>query len=175
MKEIEGLVCVGRNEHVAVLYGKSINYEEPTYEAFDTNGLTPFDTPEQAQAAAREISSKKGFGFTDVIIGKIRLLLAENPDDVSQLKGEGGYIALMKTDFDDWLLIGAFVEGKSLRMSSPGSPLRTNGLTPFLNIDEAIEAAEQAARQSETSATIAAFEFEETENTLDSQRQIRLF
>ena len=174
MKEIEGLVCVGRNEHVAVLYGKSINYGEQTYEAFNTNGLTPFDTPEQAQAAAREISAT-GFGFTDVIIGKIRLLLAENPDDVSQLKGEGGYIALMKTDYGDWLLIGAFVEGKSLRMSSPGSPLRTNGLTPFLDIDEAIEAAEQAARQSETSATIASFEFGETENTLDSQRQIRLF
>ena len=163
MKEIEGLVCVGRNEHVAVLYGKSINYEEPTYEAFNTNGLTPFDTPEQAQAAAREISAT-GFGFTDVIIGKIRLLLAENPDDVSQLKGEGGYIALMKTDFDDWLLIGAFVEGKSLRMSSPGSPLRTNGLTPFSDIDEAIEAAEQVARQAGTSATIASFEFEEIEN-----------
>ena len=166
---------MGRNEHVAVLYGKNINYKEPAYEAFNTNGLTPFDTPKQAQASVREISSKKGFGFTDVIIGKIRLLLAENPDDVTRLKGERGYIALMKTDYGDWLLIGAFVEGKSLRMSSPGSPLRTNGLTPFLDIDEAIEAAEQAARQSETSATIAAFEFEETENTLDNPRQIRLF
>ena len=60
-------------------------------------------------------------------------------------------------------------------MSSLGSPLSINGLIPFLDIDEAIEAAEQAARQSQTSATIASFEFEEIENTLDSQRQIRLF
>lgn len=123
----------------------------------------------------REISSKIGFGITDVIIGKIRLLLAENPDDVTKLKGERGYIALMKTDYDEWLLIGAFVEGKSLRMSSPGSPLQTNGLQPFSDIDEAIEAAEQAGRQADTSATIASFEFEEVENNPEIQRQIRLF
>lgn len=164
-----------RDERIAVLYGKSVHIKEQTFEAFNTNDLTPFDTPEQAQAAVREISSKIGFGITDVIIGKIRLLLAENPDDVTKLKGERGYIALMKMDYDEWLLIGAFVEGKSLRMSSPGSPLRTNGLTPFLDIDEAIEAAEQAARQSETSATIASFEFEEVENNPEIQRQIRLF
>ncbi len=100
MKEIEGLVCVGSDEKVSVLYGKSVHCQKQSFEAFQTNGLTSFDTPEQAQSAAREIASKKGFGFTYVIIGKIKLLLAENPDDVTKLEGEKGYIVLMKTDLD---------------------------------------------------------------------------
>ena len=158
MREIEGMVCVGRDERVSIIYGKSVHNENRSFDAIQLNDLTPFDSFENAQAAIGEILRQTL--FKDIKIGKIRLLVAENTDDAIKLKEKGSYIALMKDDYDYWLLIGEFVEGKSLRMSSPGSPFQTNGLQPFSNIDDAIEAARQVARQADTYVTIASFELE---------------
>ncbi|MCH7730773.1 hypothetical protein IID21_04650 [Patescibacteria group bacterium] len=164
MREVEGMICVGRTAKVDILYGRSVQVEGQTFEALKINGLIPFDTLENAKAAQEEISSKMP-SFSKVEIAKIKLSIVENSQELNLLEGREGFIVLMERDYGDWELIGEYVEGRWPRGSIPGTPLQMNGLQPFSNMAEAVETAKEATRQGDTYATIAYFEYEEVENT----------
>jgi len=160
MKEIEGIVCVGSNKDIDRLYGKSKGIEGQSFESFQSNGLVPFSSLQEARNARAEIEKKIG-SFTRVKLAKIKMTMVENREELEILRGKQDFIVLVERDFGDVELVGADVQGNINLYPRPGAPFQANGLQPFSDLNEAVDAALEHARQTDSKATISHIFYEE--------------
>lgn len=158
MKEIEGFVCVARNDKVDVIYGPSKKDRIEPWESFITNNLTVFNNPEKAGMVRKELESLEGFGYRDVPVFKLNLRIAETQSELDLIAQETGFVILqLNEQWGEIKLYGPHVQGKSVAEVLPCSPLELNGLHSFPRLEPAIYAAQELLRQGGLPTQIAIF------------------
>lgn len=164
MREIEGFIALGKvSERVPgktqeVAFGQGIGKE--LYQAIKTNGLNPFVNIEGARLAAEELA-KRNLGFTEISLARIKMRVAEDEKDLSNIQGGNSYVVLAMGEDNTVNIIGEPLEsGHTPFHKMQGALVDFNDWKPFKVLDDAFWTASEAKRQMESLAQIATLEFE---------------
>jgi len=166
MKLIKGYVFIAEfSPHFKSLFGKGINREH--FENIQTNGLIPYDLPEEVQKA-KSIFLKERGNNANLISGKFEMKVAQSPQDLEVFKGESDLIVVWNVKDDiskESRLLGPIVNGQLPCSTLPGARLYNTGFQTFTIFDKSqmspYERAEylmkEVNRQGWSAATMAQF------------------
>jgi len=142
MKTIEGFVFMAECKEAEFMFGKPTSKDCAIYENMESNGLTPYDSQEEAKDAARFFASGKGSSqlFYLISLGKLWMKIAETKEEVYHFRHKTNLIVIMK-DYDDISktdkLFGPLPtkKGRTTAYPLPGAYLIFNGYIPHRNQD----------------------------------------
>lgn len=156
MRHIEGFVdtvIVLSTFYREMLFGKNMGDGQGTYEAFYSNGLTPFSTLEEARTAKLELVERQHEDreFGRIGIARILMDLAETEGEVYDLEGETSLLVVTRTSIIsgrfDYHMYGQLVEGRMIDGHINGTPLESNGYQPISDFKLALMMARDTSRQ----------------------------
>jgi len=157
MREIEGYLSIGSTGNLNVLYGPGSGVERRVFQPFQTNGLSPFSSHQEAMSAKEEIG-KEIKDFKSLRVAKIKLSIAQNREDLNAFKELQRFVVVVDRGFDQ-LLIGRIVDGKPY--FDIGAPFQANGLKAIEGLEETLWMTSEATRKGYGTATLAHILFEE--------------
>lgn len=168
MKKIDGYVCVAFLAEVrpipsCQLFGAAVarSMRRKGYEAITTNGLEPFDSVDEALAAAGRLGERDD--IENVWVGRLQLELAESiGENQSPLfAGSRSLIIIVKEEYGGGhRLLGPTVKGAPQTCNETCSELQANGLKTFADSQSVRYPLSQVARLSQLPTRLATFTLE---------------
>lgn len=154
---IYGFVCVGMNsqDNLNVLYGATHNKLKP--EPFFEN-INPFNSLDLAMNSKKILEKRIVSGFEEIKIGKLRMKIAENIEEIAKLEHKDIVVIAEDSFFGipEYKLYGDVRPGSR----QLGELLYQNGLKLYQSMDKAQKMASQLQREAEISSKIANFKLE---------------
>lgn len=163
MKNERGYVCTVtfKDTRGEFWFGPKTNPEGSDLDEsdrFNTNGLKPFSTKEEAQKARDEILRKRKL-IEKVEIVRIELDITETEEDIELMKEENRLVVIADMEIGKELL-GLAIEGGQKLGYVPGALIETNGRLPFTEFHQAEYAAQEVRRQAQSHVAIARLKIE---------------
>lgn len=165
MRQVEGYVCLAK-ERVPVqqerLFGRNTGGGQQSHESFTTNNLTPFETPQEALIAIRELEGRKQrAGFTRVTAARIQMEVWRplTPEARTDLTDSLNLVVAAQSLEDPKVhhLFGRLKEGVFSVGHLPGSLLEVNQFSCFPWFGAAEHCAYEIERQGQHRAWIGRF------------------
>ncbi len=153
MKKIEGFLWLAFTKSGRGFFFGADKHNLSGFESFCTNDLTPFPTREKALTACSALEERKDFVRSELV--EIKMEMAETDEECYKLDGKKNLVVLMKGDGGTFL-VGRLVSEKRHLYPLPGALLVDNGFKPFVDFEDAFDAAGQINRQG-APATLATF------------------
>ena len=139
MRSIDGIACVAIGQDPGypeqhILFGENMGSGTGIYQAFESNGFTPFQNMRRASRGGRQLLQRPYFRAAR--LAHLSLRIIDVPEEVDCLQAP---FVVVKSHPDDpaHLLIGAYVEGRPGMACDPGAFLRDNGLVPIPTLERA--------------------------------------
>lgn len=158
MREIKGFCCVAEADDAVtmqVLFGKNTGKGQGLYESLQSNGLVPFLSIAQAKKAKRDLAKRQDFRSVKIV--KLEIIIAEIQEEIARLHAKENFIVLWQlkeSGYEEFRLIGRYVEGRPGQYPLPGASLNLNGCRPILSLKSAIYIGDEVNRQGEGIAYI---------------------
>lgn len=166
MRNERGYICSVRFEGAEGEYwfGPKTNQKIPLdlSDRFNTNGLKPFPTKEDAEKAKAEILEKRK-GVKTVNLARLELDIAETQEEITLLKGKESLVVIADREGGDKAILGSAAEGGLKIGYVPGALIETNGGLSFPNYESALYSAQEMVRQARSNSTLARFKIEPLE------------
>ncbi len=171
MREIDGYVFIAECRESEFMFGKPVSKGLKVYESIELNGLSPYESSEQAKKAATAFFK---FPFYLVTLGKLWMRLAETREELDYFTNKTNLIVIMK-DYDGRFktdkLFGPLPTKKrrTTAYPIPGAYLLFNGYKPFKKkfgqtaFDRAKYQLKEINRQGQCGATMAQFKLKKLE------------
>ncbi len=158
MRQIKGYVCVTKHRigerEIFTLFGKG-NAEQDFLNLI-SNNYSPYRSLDEAEKGRQQLDI--GENYDEIRIAEIEMTIAENRDEIQQLKSSKSLVAIMDAEPNYRPAYGAVVKGKPCESACPPrARIEKNGLVTFRSLDEAVAAAGEITRQAEAGFTIASF------------------
>ncbi len=153
MRTVRGWAILKRDGEKGQLFGRPSQGFGGSMESLESNGLSVFATPRSAKRAMNSAMPSEGSAWRKVCL---LIVIAESPEDLDVFRRGIGipllYVVIYGSS-PDYVILGKYGV-QTDRLFDAASPL-FSGASPFEDLDEAVHAAHEAARQGDAPARVA--------------------